>query len=121
MRILLVDDSSAIRHIQRKILESLENIEVEEAQDGEAALQKLKAAEVDLVLLDWNMPKMDGLTTLKNIRANEATKNVKVVMCTSESEKKRVFEAIQSGANNYIVKPFTPETLTAKLKELGFS
>jgi two-component system chemotaxis response regulator CheY len=70
---------------------------------------------IDIVLLDWNMPVMDGITFLKTVRADEAYKDVKVVMCTSESEKSRVVEALKSGANNYIIKPFTPDALKEKL------
>ena len=70
---------------------------------------------IDMILLDWNMPVMDGFTFLKKVRADDAYKQVKVIMCTSESEKSRVVEALKAGANNYIVKPFSPEALKEKL------
>jgi two-component system chemotaxis response regulator CheY len=70
---------------------------------------------IDMVLLDWNMPIMDGMAFLKTVRADAAFKDVKVIMCTSESEKSKVVEALKSGANNYIVKPFTPEALKEKI------
>jgi two-component system chemotaxis response regulator CheY len=70
---------------------------------------------IDIVMLDWNMPVMDGITCLKKIRANAEFKGVKVIMCTSESEKAKVIEAMKEGANNYMIKPFSPEVLKEKL------
>jgi two-component system chemotaxis response regulator CheY len=70
---------------------------------------------IDVILLDWNMPVMDGFTLLQNVRANGTYAGVKIFMCTSESEKSKVVEALKAGANNYIVKPFTPEGLKEKL------
>jgi two-component system, chemotaxis family, chemotaxis protein CheY len=115
MKLLLVDDSATMRRIQRTQLGSMGINDVDEAGNGEEALGKLSSAAYDAVLLDWNMPVMDGLTCLKSIRDNGAYKNIKVIMCTSESEKAKVMEALKAGANNYIVKPFTPEALKEKL------
>jgi two-component system chemotaxis response regulator CheY len=116
MRVLLVDDSATMRRIQKMQLNSLGVADVVEASDGQDALVKLTESwPVDMVLLDWNMPNMDGLTCLKHIRQKEMYKAMKVVMCTSESEKSRVMEALQAGANNYVVKPFTPEVLREKI------
>jgi two-component system, chemotaxis family, chemotaxis protein CheY len=115
MKLLLVDDSATMRRIQRTQLGSMGITDVDEAGNGEEALGKLAAATYDVVLLDWNMPVMDGLTCLKSVRSNGALKSVKVIMCTSESEKAKVMEALKAGANNYIVKPFTPEALKEKL------
>ncbi len=116
MKLLLVDDSSTMRRIQKTQLENLGINDIIEAENGEVALEKLADnMPVDLVLLDWNMPVMDGITLLRNVRSNNAYKDVKVVMCTSESEKPRVIEALKAGANNYIVKPFTPGALKEKL------
>lgn len=119
MKVLLVDDSLAMRRIQRNVLEKLGLNDIVEADDGQDALKKLESTPIDLVLLDWNMPNMDGLTTLKNIRSNDNTKDLKVMMCTSESEKGKIVEAIKSGANSYVVKPFTPQIIKGKLQELG--
>lgn len=119
MKIMLIDDSRAMRRIQRNVLEKMNITDIVEAEDGKDAIEKLASTPVDAALLDWNMPNMNGYDTLKNIRANESTKSMKVIMCTSESEKGRVVEAIKAGANSYIVKPFTPELLKEKLKELG--
>jgi two-component system chemotaxis response regulator CheY len=115
MKLLLVDDSATMRRIQRTQLGSMGITDVEDAGNGEEALSKLAGSPFDVVLLDWNMPVMDGLACLKSIRTNAAYKNIKVIMCTSESEKAKVMEALKAGANNYIVKPFTPEALKEKL------
>lgn len=116
MRILLVDDSSTMRRIQKNQIMGLGITDIHEAENGQDALEKLAdLMPVDLILLDWNMPAMDGFTFLKAVRANEAYKQVKIIMCTSESEKSRVVEALKVGANNYIVKPFSPEALKEKL------
>ncbi|NLE01522.1 MAG: response regulator [Fibrobacter sp.] len=116
MRILLVDDSTTMRRIQKTQINGLGINDVVEAADGEEGLKKLQEnMPVDLVMLDWNMPIMDGLTFLKAVRADAKYKDVKVIMCTSESEKSRVVDALKAGANNYLVKPFTPEALKEKL------
>ncbi len=116
MKILLVDDSATMRRIQKTQLGNLGITDIVEAGDGEQATAQLESnMPVDVVLLDWNMPVMDGFTFLKNTRANAAYKDVKIIMCTSESEKSKVVEALKAGANNYIVKPFTPEALKEKL------
>jgi two-component system chemotaxis response regulator CheY len=116
MKIMLVDDSVTMRRIQKTQIQGLGINDVVEAGDGEEALRKLQEnMPLDLILLDWNMPVMDGLTFLKKLRTDNSYKNVKVIMCTSESEKTRVVEALKAGANNYLVKPFTPEALKEKL------
>jgi len=115
MKVLLVDDSSTMRRIQKTQLNGMGITDIDEAGNGEEALAKLAGAKFDVVMLDWNMPVMDGITLLKNIRQNGAYSGIKVIMCTSESEKAKVMEALQAGANNYIVKPFTPEALKEKL------
>jgi len=116
MKVLLVDDSTTMRRIQKTQLSNLGIKTVIEAGDGEEALTQLSNnMPVDCVLLDWNMPVMDGITFLKKARENDAYKNVKIIMCTSESEKSRVVEALKAGANNYIVKPFQPDALKEKL------
>lgn len=116
MRILLVDDSVTMRRIQKTQINSLGVSDVIEAGDGEEAFKKLvENMPIDLVMLDWNMPVMDGITLLKKIRADATFKAVKIIMCTSESEKTRVVDALKAGANNYLVKPFTPDALKEKL------
>lgn len=116
MKLLLVDDSTTMRRIQKTQIASLGITDVEEAGNGEEALTVLaNKGPFDVMLLDWNMPVMDGITLLKKVRANGALSALKIIMCTSESEKSKVMEALQAGANNYIVKPFTPEALKEKL------
>lgn len=116
MKVMLVDDSVTMRRIQKTQIQGLGINDIIEAGDGEEGFRKLSEnMPLDLILLDWNMPVMDGLTFLKKIRADASFKNVKVIMCTSESEKTRVVEALKAGANNYLVKPFTPEALKEKL------
>ena len=115
MKILLVDDSKTMRNIQKGILAQLGYTSIEEAQDGLDALSKAGAFDPDLLLVDWNMPNMDGLTFVKQYR--QSGKKQPVIMVTTEAEKSRVVEAIKAGVNNYVVKPFTPDVLSARIKE----
>jgi two-component system chemotaxis response regulator CheY len=114
MKILLVDDSKTMRNIQKKVLSDISGSEFAEAGDGVEALGVLTGQKFDLILVDWNMPNMDGLTLVTKIR--ESDKATPLVMCTTEAEKNRIIEAIKAGVNNYIVKPFTAESLTEKVK-----
>lgn len=115
MRIMLVDDSKTMRNIQKNILGQLGYAEIEEACDGQDALSKVAAFKPQLLLVDWNMPNMDGLTFVKTFR--KQGNKTPIIMVTTESEKTRVIEAIKAGVNNYIIKPFTPETLSARVSE----
>lgn len=109
MRILIVDDSKTMRNIERSIILRLGYTEIEEAVDGLDALSKVSAFDPELILLDWNMPNMDGITFLKKFRTTNKT--TPVIMITTESEKARVVEAIKAGVSNYAIKPFTPERI----------
>lgn len=115
MRILVVDDSSTIRTIVKKILAQLGHQDVAEAADGVQALAAYNQSRPDLMLIDWNMPNMDGLTLVKKVR--EVDKAVRMIMVTTEAEKNRVVVAIQAGVNNYVIKPFTPDTLKEKIEQ----
>lgn len=115
MKIMLVDDSRTMRNIQKNVLGQLGYSDLVEACDGMDALSKVGAEDPDLILLDWNMPNMDGLTFLKKFR--ETDKTTPVIMVTTEAEKPRVVEAIKAGVNNYIVKPFTPDVLGGRIDE----
>ena len=115
MKVLLVDDSKTMRNIQRGILTQLGYQEIEEAVDGLDALSRVGAFDPDLLLVDWNMPNMDGLTFVKQYR--ESGKKAPIIMVTTEAEKMRVVEAIKAGVNNYVVKPFTPDVLAERIKE----
>ena len=113
MNILLVDDSRTIRNIQKNVLKELGYENVSEAEDGVQALARLKEEIPDLMLVDWNMPNMDGITLIREVR--KTNKFLPIIMCTTESEKSRVLEAVKAGVNNYIVKPFTVESLGEKI------
>ncbi|MBD3346540.1 MAG: response regulator [Chitinivibrionales bacterium] len=116
MKLLLVDDSTVMRRMMKNQLGQLGVTDTVEASNGQEALEVLASnMPVDIILLDWNMPVMDGMTFLKTVRADNTYKDVKIVMCTSESEKSKVIVAMKEGVNNYIVKPFTPEALQEKL------
>jgi two-component system, chemotaxis family, chemotaxis protein CheY len=116
MRVLMVDDSNTMRRIMMTQLKAAGIEDILEASNGEEALTMIdKNMPVDLMVLDINMPVLDGLATLRTMRANEKYNAVRIVMVTSESEKTKVMEAIAAGANDYLVKPFTPESLLKKL------
>ena len=118
MSILVVDDFPTMRRIVRSLLKELGFTNVEEAEDGQEALTKLKAGGFDFVVSDWNMPNLDGLEMLKQIRADDATKALPVLMVTAEAKKENIVAAAQAGANGYIVKPFTAATLEEKLNKI---
>ncbi|MEM8757801.1 MAG: response regulator [Planctomycetota bacterium] len=115
MKIMLVDDSKTMRNIQKSVLSQLGYTAIEEACDGQDALSKVFAFAPDLMLVDWNMPNMDGLTFVKAVRSQDKT--TPIIMVTTESEKSRVIEAIKAGVNNYVVKPFTPDVLSQRINE----
>lgn len=115
MRIMLIDDSKTMRNIQKSVLKQLGHTELEEACDGQDALSKIGAFNPELLLVDWNMPVMDGLTFVKTFRQTDKT--TPLIMVTTEAEKSRVIEAIKAGVNNYVVKPFTPDLLSQRIDE----
>lgn len=118
MSILVVDDFPTMRRIVRSLLKELGFTNVEEAEDGQEALGKLKAGDFEFVVSDWNMPNLDGLEMLKQIRADDAMKALPVLMVTAEAKKENIVAAAQAGANGYIVKPFTAATLEEKLNKI---
>ncbi|MFO7579804.1 chemotaxis response regulator CheY [Nitrosomonas halophila] len=118
LRFLVVDDFSTMRRIVRNLLKELGFSNVEEAEDGVAALKKLREGKFDFVVSDWNMPNMDGLTMLQNVRADEMLKDIPVLMVTAEAKKENIIAAAQAGASGYIVKPFTAATLEEKLNKI---
>ncbi|MBL8460427.1 chemotaxis response regulator CheY [Zoogloea sp.] len=118
MKFLVVDDFSTMRRIVRNLLKELGFTNVDEAEDGQIALQKLSSLPFDFVVTDWNMPNMDGLTLLQNIRATPSLKHLPVLMITAEAKKENIIAAAQAGASGYIVKPFTAATLSEKLEKI---
>lgn len=118
MKFLVVDDFSTMRRIVRNLLKELGFVNVDEAEDGVVALQKLTSAPFDFVVTDWNMPNMDGLTLLQTIRGNPQLKHLPVLMITAEAKKENIIAAAQAGASGYIVKPFTAATLSEKLSKI---
>ena len=118
MRFLVVDDFSTMRRIVRGLLKELGFLEVDEAEDGVIALAKLKSTPFDFVVSDWNMPNMTGIELLRAIRADPALAHLPVLMVTAEAKKENIIEAAKSGANGYVVKPFTAATLDEKLNKI---
>jgi two-component system chemotaxis response regulator CheY len=115
---LVVDDSSVIRKVARRIIEGFK-FAVSEAEDGEKALDACRKQMPDAVLLDWNMPVMDGYEFLKNLRAMPGGGSPKVVFCTTENDVAHIARALHAGANEYIMKPFDKEIVEAKFQEVG--
>ena len=118
MKFLVVDDFSTMRRIVRNLLRELGYSNVVEAEDGALGLAALRADKFDFVVSDWNMPNMDGLAMLQQIRADPALKNLPVLMVTAEAKKENIVAAAKAGANGYVVKPFTAATLDEKLNKI---
>ena len=115
---LIVDDSRIIRKVARRIVEAL-GFEVDEAADGADALAFCAATMPEVVLLDWNMPVMDGLTFLRRLRSLPGGAAPKVLFCTIETRADRIAEALSAGADDYVMKPFDGEILQSKFAEVG--
>ncbi len=118
MKILVVDDFSTMRRIVKNILKQLGYENVEEAENGADAYERVKAGDINFIITDWNMPIMDGLGFLKKVRSDAQVRHVPILMVTAEAEKEKVVAAIQAGVNNYIVKPFTAATLKDKMEKI---
>ncbi len=118
MNILIVDDFSTMRRIVKNILKQLGYVNIFEADDGTTALDVLKQEKIDLVISDWNMPQMSGIELLKAVRTSAEWKELPFLMVTAEGQKENVIEAVKNRVNNYIVKPFTPETLMEKISKI---
>lgn len=115
---LVVDDSAVIRKVARRILEGL-SLRVTEAEDGKLALAACQTDMPDGVLLDWNMPIMDGYDFLRQLRRMPGGTKPKVVFCTTENDVAQIARAVHAGADEYVMKPFDRDIMTAKLKEIG--
>lgn len=118
MKIMVVDDMSTMRRIVKNLLKQLGFANVDEAENGQEALIKLRADKFGFVVSDWNMPVMSGIELLRAIRADEGLKAIPVLMVTAEAQKENIIEAVQAGVSNYVVKPFTAETLQEKMGKI---
>ena len=118
LKILVVDDFATMRRIVKNILKQLGYTEILEADDGTSALDVLKHEKIDLIISDWNMPKMQGIDLLKAVRASDEWKDIPFLMVTAEGKKEQVIEAVKNKVNNYIIKPFAPETMIEKLNKI---
>ena len=118
MKILVVDDMVTMRRIVKNILKQLGFANIEEAENGQEGLQKLKADNFGFVVSDWNMPVMTGIDMLRAIRADDKLKTTPVLMVTAEAQQANLIEAVQAGVSNYIVKPFTAETMQEKIGKI---
>ncbi|WP_069386609.1 response regulator [Cellulosimicrobium cellulans] len=119
MRALIIDDARVMRRIVATTLHDL-GFETDQAADGREALDKLEAGErFDLACVDWNMPVMDGLEFVQAVRANREWRDLTLMMVTTESEQGQIVRALAAGAHEYLIKPFTPDALMAKLDMLG--
>ncbi len=118
LKFLVVDDFSTMRRIIKNLLNDLGFANVDEADDGRTALPKLRAGDFDVLITDWNMPGMPGLELLKIVRADPKLGKMPVLMLTAEAKREQIIEAAQAGVSGYVVKPFTAETLKAKLEKM---
>ena len=118
IKILIIDDFATMRRILKNILKQLGFKNLVEADDGTTALDILESQKIDLIISDWNMPKMTGLELLKKVRASTEYKKTPFLMVTAEAQKQNVIEAVQAGVSNYVVKPFTAEAISEKLEKI---
>jgi two-component system chemotaxis response regulator CheY len=116
MKFLVVDDSSTMRRIIVNTLNKLGYQEVVEAGNGREGFDRAAGGEIDLVITDWNMPEMNGIDFIRALRSSEKTKDKPILMVTTNAAKDDIVEALRAGVNNYIVKPFTPDTFREKIE-----
>lgn len=118
MKILVVDDFATMRRIVRNILKELGYTNIFEADDGSTALDILKTEKIDFIISDWNMPQITGIELLKTVRASEQWRELPFLMVTAEGKKEQVLEAVKHKVNNYIIKPFTADTMREKIGKI---
>ncbi len=118
IKILVVDDAPMIRRIMKNLLKEMGFTNIDEAEDGMVALQKLRSQKFDFVITDWNMPNLTGIELVQEIRKDPNLKHLPIMMVTAEAKKENIILALKSGVNNYIVKPFTPENVKAKIEAI---
>jgi two-component system, chemotaxis family, chemotaxis protein CheY len=119
LKILIVDDFPTMRRIVKTLLRQLGFKDFNESEDGEKAYSEIQAhGKYELIVSDWNMPNMTGLELLRTVRADERFKHIPFLMVTAEAEKENIIEAVKAGVSNYVVKPFTAQTLKEKLEKI---
>ncbi|QJB57951.1 chemotaxis response regulator CheY [Pseudodesulfovibrio sp. zrk46] len=118
MRVLVVDDFSTMRKIVKNILRQIGFTNIVEADDGSTAWEVLNKDNIDFIVSDWNMPTMSGIDLLRKVRASEEYADIPFLMVTAEAQQENIIEAVQAKVSNYIVKPFTPETLSQKIDKI---
>jgi two-component system chemotaxis response regulator CheY len=118
MKIITVDDSATMRRIIKNSLKAIGYEDIVEAENGQAGLAKIQSDGVEFVITDWSMPVMTGLELVHAIRGNPALKHLPVIMVTAVGQKEEIVQAIGAGVNGYVVKPFEPETLHAKMQQV---
>ncbi len=118
MRVLVVDDFSTMRRIIKNILRQLGFTNVVEADDGTTAWEVLNKDKIDFIVSDWNMPKMTGIELLRKVRSSEEFADIPFLMVTAEAQQENIIEAVQAKVSNYIVKPFTAETMKQKIEKI---
>ena len=118
MKVLIVDDFSTMRRIVKNTLRQIGFTNIEEAEDGQKAYDRLIVEKFDFVVSDWNMPNMTGIDLLRKVRATPQIKDIPFLMVTAEAKQENIVEAIKAGVSNYIVKPFTVATLDEKVKKI---
>ncbi len=115
---LIVDDSKIVRKVVRRIVEAL-NFNILEAENGREAVDHTRANTVDVIILDWNMPVMDGMECMKEIRADPSIHQPKIIFCTTENEFTKIQQAMMNGADEYVMKPFDETIIAGKMQQLG--
>jgi two-component system chemotaxis response regulator CheY len=115
---LIVDDSKIVRKVVRRIVEAL-GFAILEAENGKEAVDQVKANHVDVIILDWNMPVMDGMECMLQIRADPVISQPKIIFCTTENEFTKIQQAIMNGADEYVMKPFDEAIIAGKMVQLG--
>ncbi len=118
MQVLVVDDFSTMRRIIKNILRQLGFTNIHEADDGTTAWEALNKSKIDFVISDWNMPQMTGIDLLRKVRSSEEFATLPFLMVTAEAQQENIIEAVQAKVSNYIVKPFTAETLGQKIDKI---
>ncbi|GAB4392313.1 MAG: chemotaxis response regulator CheY [Gammaproteobacteria bacterium] len=118
MRILVVDDFSTMRHIMKNLLTEIGFSNLDEADSGAAAFEKLKAQDYGFLITDWNMPGMTGIELLKKVRSDDNLSSLPVLLVTAEAKKEQIIEAAKAGVNGYVLKPFTAKNLREKIEKI---